>query len=305
MNTETKGIIYGITAYVLWGILPIYWKLIQNIQPLEIIIHRVMWSFFTLTIILLISRNWKLYKDQILILKRDKKKIIYLTIAAFLITENWLLYIWAVNNDNIIEASLGYYINPLVSILLGVIFLKEKLNPLQLVSIGIAGVGVLYLTTHYGHIPYISLILAVSFAVYGLCKKLVNIDAMFSLFLETMIVFPIALILFGNLLLHNKSDFTHSSLTTVFLIVISGIITIVPLLYFGKAAQVVPLSTLGFIQFINPTLSMLLGIFLYGEKFTSTDLISFSFIWIACFLFAISPSKFVKSVENKLLNRSA
>lgn len=305
MFTQSKGISYGILAYVLWGILPIYWKLIQNIQPLEIIIQRVIWSFFTMTILLLISKNWKLYREQIQILIQDKKKILYLTIAAFLITENWLLYIWAVNNDNIIEASLGYYINPLVSILLGVIFLKEKLNPIQIVSIAIASIGVIYLTTHYGHIPYISLILAVSFAIYGLCKKLVNIDALFSLFLETLIVFPIALLLFGHLLVNNNSDFTHSSVTTIFLITLSGIITVVPLLYFGKAAQVVPLSTLGFIQFINPTLSMLLGIFLYGETFTSTDFISFSFIWVACFLFAISQSKFVKKIENKLSSKSA
>lgn len=305
MITQSKGISYGILAYVLWGILPIYWKLIQNIQPLEIIIQRVIWSFFTMTILLLISKNWKLYREQIQILIQDKKKILYLTIAAFLITENWLLYIWAVNNDNIIEASLGYYINPLVSILLGVIFLKEKLNPIQIVSIAIASIGVIYLTTHYGHIPYISLILAVSFAIYGLCKKLVNIDALFSLFLETLIVFPIALLLFGHLLVNNNSDFTHSSVTTIFLITLSGIITVVPLLYFGKAAQVVPLSTLGFIQFINPTLSMLLGIFLYGETFTSTDFISFSFIWVACFLFAISQSKFVKKIENKLSSKSA
>lgn len=305
MITQSKGITYGILAYVLWGILPIYWKLIQNIQPLEIIIQRVIWSFFTMTILLLVSRNWKLYREQIQILLRDKKKILYLTIAAFLITENWLLYIWAVNNDNIIEASLGYYINPLVSILLGVIFLKEKLNPVQVLSIGIASVGVLYLTTHYGHIPYISLILAVSFAVYGLCKKLVNIDALFSLFLETLIVFPVALLLFGNLLVNDNSDFTSSSVTTIILITLSGIITVVPLLYFGKAAQVVPLSTLGFIQFINPTLSMVLGIFLYGETFTSTDFVSFSFIWVACLLFAISQSKFVKKIENKLFTKSA
>lgn len=305
MNEHSKGILYGVTAYVLWGILPIYWKLIQDFQPLEIIIHRVIWSFFTLTIVLLISRNWKLYKEQIIILKNNKKKILYLTIAAFLITENWLLYIWAVNNDNIIEASLGYYINPLVSILLGVIFLKEKLNPLQIISIAIASIGVIYLTTHYGKIPYISLILAVSFAVYGLCKKLVNIDAMFSLFLETLIVFPIALLLFGNLLYNDNSDFAHSSVTTIILILLTGIVTVIPLLYFGKAAQVVPLSTLGFIQFINPTLSMILGIFLYGEVFTSTDFISFSFIWVACILFAISQSKFVKNIENKLSSRSA
>lgn len=305
MDSQSKGIMYGITAYVMWGILPIYWKLIQNLQPLEIIIHRVMWSFVTLTIFILVSKNWTLYKEQIQILMQDKKKILYLTIAAFLITENWLLYIWAVNNDNIIEASLGYYINPLVSILLGVIFLKEKLNPVQIISIVIASIGVLYLTTHYGHIPYISLVLAFSFAIYGLCKKLVNIDAMFSLFLETMIVFPIALLLFGNLLVHDQSDFVHSSTITIILIMLSGIITVIPLLYFGMAARVVPLSTLGFIQFINPTLSMILGIFLYGETFTSTDLVSFSFIWVACFLFAISQSRFVKNIENKLLHKSA
>lgn len=305
MNTNSKGIIYGITAYMLWGILPIYWKLLHSIQPLEIIIHRVIWSFFTLTIVLLVSKNWKLYKEQIQILLNNKKKILYLTIAAFLITENWLLYIWAVNHDNIIEASLGYYINPLVSILLGVIFLKEKLNPVQVISIIIASIGVLYLTTHYGKVPYISLILAVSFAVYGLCKKLVNIDAMFSLFLETLIVFPIAMLLFGNMVYNGESDFTHSSMLMMFLIMLSGIITVVPLLYFGMAAQTVPLSTLGFIQFINPTISMILGIFLYGETFTSTDFISFSFIWTACLLFAISQSKFVKHIEDKLLHRSA
>ena len=276
------GVWYGCIAFAAWGILPVYWKQISQVSPFEILSHRIIWSFVFILIIVIANRQMplKLIKEELW------KNKLFIVLASLFIGINWLIYIWAVNSDHIVDASLGYYINPLFSVALGVIFLREKLNTLQYASIFLALIGVLNLTLHYGKFPWIALGLAVSFGLYGLVKKKMHIDAATGLVLETFILLPAALIYL--LLQHvngNGSFGTGSIITTLFLTG-AGIITAFPLLWFARATQLAPLSTVGFTQYLSPSISLIVGVFMYGEKFTRVHAISFGLIWIALILFS-------------------
>jgi chloramphenicol-sensitive protein RarD len=304
MNSTGKGIVYGVFAYTLWGVLPIYWKLIQDILPMEILTHRVMWSFVTLVVFLLITRKLKEFNLTLKQVYRNKKVFFSMIIVSLLISVNWLLYIWAVNSNHILDASLGYYINPLVSIILGVIVLKEKLSLWQIFSVVLATIGVGYLTISSGTLPIIAILLSLTFAFYGLLKKLLKIEAFFSLTIETLIVFPIALAYFSYLYVNGNAGFINSGTIEQFLMIGAGLVTILPLLFFGKATQLIPYTYIGFLQFISPTISLLIGVFIYDENFTQKDIISFSFIWVACIFFTLSNTGFMKSIEQKFKNRN-
>jgi len=303
MNQHSKGIIYAFIAYLLWGVLPIYWKLVEYISPLEILSHRIIWSFFTIILFVILSRKWNSFISLCKELLANRKKLMALIIAGLLISGNWFIYIWAVNSNHIIEASLGYYINPLVSILFGVFVLKEKISFWQITSVLIALIGVIYLTVNFGKFPFIAFMLAITFALYGLMKKMLNLDATFSLLLETAVVFPIALIYFGKVAVSGHSGFINGSLIEIVLLIGAGLVTILPLLYFGKATQLIPLTYIGIMQYIAPTISLIIGTLLYHEKFTKTDLISFSFIWVACILFALSKSKSLQKIESRIFHK--
>lgn len=304
MNSTGKGIVYGVFAYALWGVLPIYWKLIQDIIPFEILTHRVMWSFVTLLVFLLITRKLKEFNLTLRQVISNKKVFFSMIIVSLLISVNWLLYIWAVNSNHILDASLGYYINPLVSIILGVIVLKEKLSLWQIFSVALATIGVGYLTIMSGTLPIIAILLSLTFAFYGLLKKLLKIEAFFSLTIETLIVFPIALIYFSYLSVNGDAGFVNSGIAEQILMIGAGLVTILPLLLFGKATQLIPYTYIGFLQFISPTISLLIGVFIYEENFTQKDIISFSFIWVACIFFTLSNTGFMKSIEQKFKNRN-
>ncbi|HLR01244.1 MAG TPA: EamA family transporter RarD [Virgibacillus sp.] len=287
LKESNQGILYAASAYTLWGFLPIYWKLVDNVSAGGILAHRIIWSFiFMLTLVLILGKKTSFFKECQSILS-DRKKWIGISLAGIVISINWLTYIWAVNSGHVIQASLGYYINPLVSILLGIIVLKEGITKRQLFSFILAGIGVLYLTISYGVFPWISLALAFSFGLYGLLKKTVDISAMFGLTIETLVVTPMALlyvIAFSNETLQADVFLSHTGI----LLIGAGIATALPLLLFAKGAKQIPLSMIGFLQYIAPTIMLFLGVFLYKETFSSEHFISFLLIWIALIVYMLS-----------------
>lgn len=302
MNNRTElqaGVWYAAFSYILWGVLPIYWKLLGSVNADEILANRVFWSFFFVAAILLINKKWVMFTDTLKGLAANKKQLGALTVASLLISINWFIYIWAVNSDQMIEASLGYYINPLVSVLLGMVFLKERLSKMQYASFGLAAIGVLVLTISYGQFPWISLSLAVSFGLYGLAKKLIKVDSTVGLALETLVVMPLSAIYIGYLISQDTNSLFTSGWSTSLLLIGAGAATAVPLLYFAKGAQRIPLATLGILQYIAPTLTLILGVFVYHEGFSSVHLLAFTFIWSALILYSLSRTKLGTSFKWK------
>ena len=278
-----RGVTFAVGAYAIWGVSPIFWKLIKDIPALEIVGHRIVWSFilvFGLTAIL--KKNSPL-KGAL----KDRRVLLIFSISASLLLINWVVYILAINSGFIVDASLGYFINPLVSVCLGVIFLKEKLRIWQWIPVGIAFFGVIYLTISYGSLPWIGLTLAFTFGIYGLLKKRVGLDSLNGFTLETgLMLFP-AIVYLLILESNGLGSFGHVSAFETILLFSTGILTALPLVLFGSAAQSINLSTLGFIQYIAPTLQFIIGVYLYGEAFTQDRLIGFGMIWFALAIFTI------------------
>lgn len=289
-NEHNVGVIYTLVAYIIWGFLPIYWKLVSHVSPGEVLAHRIVWSFVLMVLIVIMSRKWRLFIQECKKLIKEKKKLIAITTASLIISMNWLTYIWAVNEGHVIQASLGYYINPLVNIILAVIFLKESLTKWQKIAVILAGIGVTYLTFSFGVFPWIALFLAFSFALYGLIKKLVDIEAMFGLTVETMIITPIAAIYLFTLPKGTFSTY-FEDFSTFPLLIGTGIATALPLLFFAFGARRISLSLLGILQYIAPTIMLFIGIFLYKESFTTAHLIAFAFIWSALILYMSSMQR--------------
>ena len=277
-----KGVLFAFAAYGLWGFFPIYFKLLQAVPALQILAHRFVWSVVLLSILLTVTREWSRFRAVI-----TPKIILTYGIAACLLALNWYTYIWAVNAGFILEASLGYFINPLVNVLLGVVFLKERLRISQWIPIGLAGVGVLYMTVAYGALPWVALTLAFTFGMYGLMKKISPLNSLHGLSLETAVLFIPAV---GYLFLteaQGGAAFGHNGVVTTILLVFTGVITVVPLLLFAGAAHRIPLTTLGLVQYITPTLQFLIGVLLYHEPFTHDRVIGFSIIWLALAIYTV------------------
>jgi chloramphenicol-sensitive protein RarD len=299
---NATGIIYTAGAYLLWGILPIYWKFINEVPALEILAHRVIWSFiFVLIIVVLLKR--KILKNFFQVQMSQKKTWLGLFLASLFISINWFTYIYAVNTNHIVEASLGYYINPLIAVLLGVFVLREKVNVLQAISFVIAGIGVIYMTVSVGKLPWISLVLALSFGFYGLSKKLIKVDSILGLLLETLFVLPFALLFLAYLGVNDQHSFSTGSIKNDLFLLGSGIATALPLLWFGIGAQKIPLYMVGFLQYISPTISLILGVLIYGESFTKDHVVTFACIWIAIALFTISNIR--QGINKRRLSRVA
>lgn len=294
---EKQGIIIVATAYILWGFMPIFWKLLDHVSSDEILAGRVIWSFMFTLLLVIIGRNFKQLIIDLQELWKEKRAFWSLFFASYLVTGNWFIFIYAVNAGHIVETSLGYYINPLLSVILGIIFLKEKLSRAQLLAVLSAAVGVLILTISYGQIPWISFSLAITFAFYGLIKKTLKIDALRGLTVETLFVLPVALVYFGYLVATEKAMFFSSDFVTVILLLLTGVATAVPLVLFAKGTKRIPLYLSGFIQYIAPTLMLLVGVFIYKERFSGIEFLSFSFIWFALILFTIS--KIVEVRKNR------
>ncbi len=278
-----KGILAGIGAYTLWGLFPIYWRLLEQDPAIEILAHRMVWSLAFMAALLSIQKDWRWLKEGL----RNRRTVVTYTLAAILLAANWYTYIWAVNAGYVVEASLGYFINPLVNFLLGVVFLGEKLRMGQVAAVLLAAIGVVYLTVSYGSLPWISLVLAVTFGLYGLIKKTASLESMHGFSLETIVLFLPAL----AYLLYRESSgvgaFGHQGWLTTLLLALAGPVTSIPLLMFGYSARKIPLSMLGFIQYITPTLQFLLGVFVYFEPFPTARLVGFCIIWLALLVYSL------------------
>lgn len=275
-----KGILNGIVAYALWGFFPIYWKLLHDVPAIELLGHRIAWSFLLLIVAIMVMRQWDDFRSAL----NARTFRIYL-IAAILIGVNWLTYVWAVNAGFIVETSLGYFINPLLSVLMGVIFLRERLRSAQWIPVALAAVGVAYLAFAYGRLPWIALLLAFTFGFYGLTKKLAPLGSAFGLTLETGILFLPAIAYLGWAEASGTASFLHTDSTSNLLMIGAGVVTTIPLLLFASAAKQIPLSMIGILQYLAPTIQFLIGVFVYDEPFDQSRLIGFSIVWLALIVF--------------------
>lgn len=279
------------TAYVLWGLFPFYFALLDSVSPLEVVAHRVIWSFVLLSIILLVTKSWSQVRDIV----RNRRAAATLAAAAVFLAFNWGIYVYSVATNQLVEASLGYFINPLVSVALGVLLIKERLRRLQWVAVGIAGIAVLELTWSYGQVPLIGLGLAFSFGIYGLLKKVVGAKALPALTIETGSLLPVALIYLVSVELLGIASFASTGWEIGILLILLGPVTTLPLLAFGAAATRIPLSTLGLMQYFTPTFIFLVGIFVFGEQMTPSRWFGFGLIWIGLVLFSVDALRAARS----------
>ncbi|MDV2581304.1 EamA family transporter RarD [Alkalibacillus haloalkaliphilus] len=294
MNDEKVGTLYATFAYILWGFLPLYWKILEYVPAWEILAHRILWSFAFMMVFIFVIRRWHLFMTECRTLFTDWRTALGISAASIVISINWVTYIWAVNSERVLDASLGYYINPLISVLFGFIFLKERFSKLQWIAIVLALTGVGYMTYNFGDVPWAALLLAVSFAIYGLLKKIVNLNAIFGLAIETVIVLPVALIYIIHLEWVQVGAMSLS--WTGVLLIGTGLATAIPLLLFAQGAKRIPLSLVGFLQYIAPTIMLLLGVFLFNEPFTSVHAITFTLIWIGLTLYTYERVKQLKQI---------
>lgn len=293
MNRKSyiEGLIFGGLAYLIWGLLPLYWKLVHALSAYQLFAQRVVWSLLFVVILILIMRK----KDDFLKLLKSKEKYKIILGSSAFISVNWLVYIWAVNNGYVIESSLGYFMNPLVLTLFGSMFFKERLTKLQMVGMAFAVTGVLAKTILYGRVPIIAITLAVSFASYGVLKKKAQVDSMTGLGFETLLIGLPSLIyiIFGEA---SGAGITGNlPLSFWLLISLSGIATATPLIFYAEAAKKLPLSTLGFLQYIAPTITLFLGIYIFKEPFDFKSLIAFILIWIGLVIFSYSQVILLKA----------
>lgn len=275
-----SGLLYGLAAYGLWGLIPLYFKAVADVAPLEVLAHRGLWSF----VMLLSLTGWLGRWGEVRRVLRDPKLLAMLSVTSLLIAVNWLTFIYAVISRQLLQSSLGYFANPLVSVLLGVIFLRERLRPYQIASIALAATGVFVLAAMVGKVPWISLTLAFSFAFYGLLRKIMPADGMVCLTVETGLMAPFSLAYLGWLVVGDQ--ITGHTLPALGLLMLSGPVTTIPLLFFGAAARRLRLSTLGILQYVTPTGQFLLAVLAFGESFSAPQLLSFACIWIALAIYS-------------------
>jgi chloramphenicol-sensitive protein RarD len=278
-----QGVLFALGAYTMWGFAPIYFKALAGVPALEIFCHRVIWSFVVLALLLHFSRSWRPVRQVL----KNRKQLMTLVLTSVLVGANWLIFIWSVGANHMLDASLGYYINPLFNVLLGMLFLGERLRRMQWLAVVLAFIGVMIQVIGFGSVPYVALALATSFGLYGLLRKKVNLNAQVGLFVETMVLLPGALIYLLALSDSPSSNMLNNPLTLNLLLLAAGIVTTAPLLCFNAAATRLMLSTLGFFQYIGPSLMFLLAVLVYGEPFEPAKAITFGFIWAALVIFSL------------------
>lgn len=288
MENYKQGIFFGLAAYVLWGILPVYWKALELVSPFEILSSRFMWSCVFVFLLIIFQKKWPLFAKEVKQVFSNVKTGAAMVAAGITISFNWGTFIWAVNNGHIVETSMGYYINPLVSILFAVVFLRERLDKMQLAAITCAFIGVASMVYSFGKIPWVSLTLAFTFALYGLLKKILPVSALTSIMLETLLITPLALVYEYSLWQQGVSFYASGNLQVIMMLTGAGIVTAIPLLLFTAGARLLPLKIIGFLQYISPTLTLLIGVFVYNEVFTASHLLAFGWIWAALLLFIVS-----------------
>ncbi|HEY0841125.1 MAG TPA: EamA family transporter RarD, partial [Vulgatibacter sp.] len=284
MSTDGRwnpGIAPAIGAYLAWGLFPLYWRLLERVSPLEIVAHRVIWSFVLVALLVTWRRRWA----QLLSALKNRRVLVAMLVSTSLITSNWLLFIWAVNSEHVTQASLGYYVNPLVNVILARIFLGERLRPLQLGAVALATVGVINLSLQEGGFPWVALTLAVSFGLYGLVRKVAPVESLEALTVETGLAAPAALAFVARLGLDGAPSFGGDAADTVFLVG-AGVTTALPLLWFASGARKLRYTTMGILQYIAPTGQLACAVLVFGEKFTSAHAVTFALIWTAVILYA-------------------
>ncbi len=281
-DTGLAGILYALAAFGIWGLAPIYFRLIGQVPALEVVAHRVVWAVILLCLASLLKRRGRLLLAEL----RDARRLLFLSVTALLVSGNWLIYIWSIQNDRLLEASLGYYINPLINVLLGMLFLQERLNLRQGVAVALASIGVLNLIVALGVFPWIALSLALLFGFYGLLRKKAAIDAMVGLTVETILLTPLALAFLVVLALDGNGAFGRSDLATDLLLAGTGLMTAIPLFCFLQGARRLRLSTLGLMQYVAPSLNFLLAVVFYYEPFTWAHFVTFLFIWVALAIYS-------------------
>jgi chloramphenicol-sensitive protein RarD len=279
----SEGVWYAVCAYVCWGLFPIYWKQLDRVPALQLIGHRILWSFVMLAAIVGATRQWRAFRCA----SFNTPVLRVYAVAAALVTVNWFTFVWAVNSGYVVETSLGYFINPLVNVLFGVLFLHERLRLVQWIAIGLAAAGVFYLTVLYGSLPWIALVLALSFGSYGLVKKKGLLGSVHGLALETAILTPLAMAYLMYVERGGEGALLHGGLRSDLLLLGTGAVTTIPLLFFASAVQRIPLSLLGVLQYIAPTMQFLLGVLLYREPFTPAQFVGFAMVWAALIVLGV------------------
>ena len=293
MSRARKGYLYGVAAYLAWGLFPLYWKLLRPSTPIEILAHRIAWSCVVVAAVVTVARGWR----RIGALLRNRRTVGLIALASALIAVNWFTYIYGVNSDRVVETSLGYFINPLVTVLLGVLVLRERLRSAQWVAIGLGAIAVAVLTVDYGQVPYLALTLAASFGTYGLIKKRLGVPAADGLLLESGALAIPALAYLGLLLVRDESSFGHVSAGHTTLLIVSGAVTAVPLLLFAGAANRIPLSAIGLLQYLAPVLQLALGVLVFHEPMPPVRLAGFALVWLALAIFTADGIRRVRSTR--------
>lgn len=283
-----QGIGYALGAYFIWGIAPAYFKLVKEVPATEIMTHRVIWSALFMLLLITLTRSWA----QVRSVLAQPKKVLLLALTAVTIGGNWLLFIWAVNNQHMLEASLGYFINPLINVVFGMLFLRERFRRLQWLAVLLATTGVLVQLWQFGSLPIIGLGLALSFALYGLVRKKIQVDAQSGMLIETLWLFPLAAIYLFGFADSATSHLSANAMSLNLKLVAAGIITTIPLMLFAAACARLRLSTVGFFQYLGPTLMFLLAVLFYGESLTPDKMVTFGFIWVALAVFIIDAVAF-------------
>lgn len=301
MGKERSGVLLAIGAYIIWGFMPVYWKSLEHVASIEILVGRIVWAFIMTLLLVLLMKNGRHLKKDLKMLWESQRDFWSLFVASVLISGNWFIYIWAVNNNFVVQTSLGYYINPLISVVLGILFLKEKLSRAQQFAFLLAATGVTVLTISYGEFPWLAFSLAITFAVYGLIKKRIQLDALRGLTIETFFVVPFALGYYIWLFMNNRVAFLHVDLKTDILLILTGVATAVPLVIYAKAVQRIPLYLAGFLQYIAPSLMLFLGVIIYEETFGKIEFVAFACIWSALILFTVS--KLLEGVKEQKRKR--
>lgn len=280
----------ALSTYLIWGVLPLYWNLLARAEANEILAHRIIWSFFFMVVVLMVTKRWQSFKEDCRALWQDKKRGAILLLAAFTISLNWLTYIWAVNHGHVIDTSIGYYINPLMSVLFGIVFFRERISGLKKISLLLAAIGIVLMTYQLGKLPWVAVVLAVSFSVYGALKKQLHLNPFSSITLETLLMVPFAVPYIGMLMMSPANHFSLATPDLALYLMGTGVVTAVPLVLFSYGANLLPLNVLGFFQYISPTIGLLLGIFFFHETFGMAQISALGFVWAAIVLFTVAES---------------
>ena len=289
-HARRTGMMAALSTYLIWGVLPLYWNLLARAEANEILAHRIIWSFVFMVVVLMVTKRWQSFKEDCRALWQDKKRGAILLLAAFTISLNWLTYIWAVNYGHVIDTSIGYYINPLMSVLFGIVFFRERISGLKKISLLLAAIGIVLMTYQLGKLPWVAVVLAVSFSVYGALKKQLHLNPFSSITLETLLMVPFAVPYIGILMMSPANHFSLATPDLALYLMGTGVVTAVPLVLFSYGANLLPLNVLGFFQYISPTIGLLLGIFFFHETFGMAQISALGFVWAAIVLFTVAES---------------